>query len=153
MGRMLYEPLVHVPLIVKFPGAARPRGRDATPVQLVDIAPTVVQVAGADAIAGVQGEVLPHVTHASRAEEGANLFLVSSYGAAYDRAVRVLYDGTYKLITTSRGDRMLFDLSRDPSESEDLAAREPERVAELARQMETAFGTSVATAATDKQVN
>ncbi|MGH7895043.1 MAG: sulfatase [Candidatus Binatia bacterium] len=153
MGRMLYEPLLRVPLIVKFPGAARPRGRDATPVQLVDIAPTVVQAAGAEAIAGIQGEALPHVTHGSLAEEGINPFLVSSYGATYDRAVRVLYDGTYKLVTTSRGDRMLFDLSRDPSESEDLAAREPERVAELARRMETAFGTSVAAAATDKQVN
>ena len=28
MGRMLYEPLLHVPMVVKFPGADRPRGRD-----------------------------------------------------------------------------------------------------------------------------
>ena len=153
MGRMLYEPLVHVPLIVKFPGAGRTRGRDDTPVQLVDIVPTAVQAAGASAVAGVQGQALPHVTHAILAEEGINPFLVSSYGPTYDRAVRVLYDGTDKLITTSRGDRMLFDLARDPEEADNLAAREPERTAELSRRMEAAFGTTVAAATTDKQVN
>src|SRR6185295_12228209 len=37
IGRMLYEPLLHVPLIVKFPGADHPRGRVSTPVQVIDV--------------------------------------------------------------------------------------------------------------------
>jgi arylsulfatase A-like enzyme len=140
IGRMLYEPLLHVPLVVKFPGAERPRGRVADPVQLVDVLPTVLEAAGAPIPAGVQGEPLLHVTHPSVAEEDINPWLVAHYGPAYDRATRVLYDGSYKLITTSHGERMLFDLARDPAEADDLAARDPDRVDALARRLDTAMG-------------
>jgi arylsulfatase A-like enzyme len=153
MGRMLYEPLVHVPLVVKLPGKARPRGRDDRPVQLVDVVPTVLAQAGAPTIPGIQGQALPDVTHDSRAEEDINPFLVSSYGAAYDRAVRVVYDGSYKLMTTSRGDRMLFNLARDPGETENLAERDGPRVAELTRRLEAAFGTTMAANGGPSQVN
>ena len=78
---------------------------------------------------------------------------MSSYGEAYDRAVRVFYDGDYKLITTSRGERMLFDLAHDPGEAENLATREPERTADLARRLENAFGTTVAASDGHAQVN
>jgi arylsulfatase A-like enzyme len=153
MGRMLHEPLVHVPMVVKMPGPDRPRGRSDTPVQLVDVTPTALERAGARPIPGMQGQVLPHVTHPILAEEDINPFLVASYGAAYDRAVRVVYDGDYKLITTSRGDRMLFDLARDPGETQNLADREPQRLAELTRRLEAAFGTVVAAGETHPQVN
>jgi arylsulfatase A-like enzyme len=153
MGRMLYEPLVHVPLVVKFPGGAGPRGRDDRPVQLVDVTPTVLARAGAPMIAGMQGQPLPDVTRESRAEEDINPFLVSSYGAAYDRAVRVVYDPPFKLITTSRGDRMLFDLARDPGETDNLAEREGARLAELTRRLEAAFGTTMAANGGPSQVN
>jgi arylsulfatase A-like enzyme len=147
IGRMLYEGLLHVPLVVKFPAAARARGTSDTPVQLVDVLPTVLAAAGAPLPRGVQGEALPHVTHASLAEEEINPFLVAHYGEAYDRAVRVAYDGPYKLMTTSRGEQMLFDLARDPGENTDIAAREPERVAALRAQIEAVLGGAVSVAA------
>ncbi len=153
MGRMLWEQLVHVPLVVKLPGAARPRGRDDRPVQLVDVVPTVLAQAGAPPIPGVQGEALPDVRHEIRAEEDINPFLVSSYGAAYDRAVRVVYDGPYKLISTSRGERMLFDLAHDPDETQNLAERDGTRLAELTRRLEAAFGPTMAATGGSSQVN
>src|SRR5205823_3408250 len=52
---------------------------------------------------------------------------------------RVLYDGPYKLITTSRGERLLFDLERDPEETDDLAARDPARTEALARRLDSAM--------------
>ena len=81
MGRMLYEPLLHVPMVVKFPGADRPRGRVDTP--------------GADASTSCRpcsprpGARCPpasrasrsrHVTQPSLAEEDINPFLVAEYG-------------------------------------------------------------------------
>lgn len=155
IGRMLYEPVLHVPLVVKLPGAAHLRGRNGDPVQLVDVLPTVLAVAGAPVPPDVQGEALPHVSHASFAEEDINPFLVSRYGSVYDRAVRVIYDGDWKLITTSRGARMLFDLAHDPEEAQDLAAREPERVAALAARLEAQLDTMVAAAAarSNRQMN
>jgi arylsulfatase A-like enzyme len=153
MGRMLYEPLLHVPLVVKYPGADHPRGRVDTPVQTLDVTPTALVEAGAPVPAAVQGEPLRQVTRPSLAEEDINPLLVSEYGATYDRAVRVFFDGTWKLITTSHGQRMLFDLTHDPQEANDLAAAEPERAEELARRLEAEMSTMVATAEPTKQVN
>ncbi len=141
MGRMLYEPLLHIPMVVKFPGAERPRARVDTPVQVLDVAPTVLVEAGAPVPPDVQGEHLRHVTRPSLAEEDINPFLVSDYGETYDRGIRVLFDGSWKLIATSKGERMLFDLSRDPQETSDLALAEPERVAELAGRLEATMST------------
>jgi arylsulfatase A-like enzyme len=153
MGRMLYEPLLHIPLVVKFPGADHLRGRVDDPVQNVDVTPTALREAGAAMPPDVQGQDLRHVTRPSLAEEDINPFLVADYGETYDRAVRVLFDGSWKLISTSRGQRMLFDLSRDPAETHDLAAAEPDRVDELARRLEDRLSTMVATAEPTRQVN
>ncbi len=150
VGRMLYEPVLHVPLVVKFPGPTPPRGEATDPVQLVDVLPTVLAVAGAPVPPGVQGEALLQVTHPSMAEEDINPFLVSRYGETYNRGVRVIYDGPYKLITTSRGQQMLFDLTTDPGEANDLAGREPERVAALRQRLEAALGSGVAVATTSR---
>ncbi len=146
MGRMLYEPVLHVPMVVKYPGAEHPRGRVDTHVQILDVAPTVLAAAGAPIPPGVQGQQLGDVSRPSLAEEDINPVLVSGYGQTYDRAIRVLFDGSWKLITTSKGQRMLFDLSRDPQEMTDLAAAEPDRVEELARRLEATLSTMVAAA-------
>jgi arylsulfatase A-like enzyme len=138
MGRMLYEPLLRVPLVVKRPGATHRHVILDTPVQLVDLVPTVADVVGVAAPEGVEGRPLDAEAHRAYAEEGINPFLVARYGAFYDRAVRVVYDGDYKLISTSRGERMLFDLAADPDEASDLAGRQPDRVQELSQQLELA---------------
>jgi arylsulfatase A-like enzyme len=146
MGRMLYEPLLHVPMVAKFPGAARPRGRVDSPVQNLDVTPTVLREAGVAVPAEVQGQPLREVQHPTMAEEDINPFLVADYGEAYNRAMRVFIDGSWKLISTSKGQRMLFDLSQDPQEANDLAAAQPERVQELAQRLESAINTKLAAA-------
>ena len=148
-GRMMYEGLLHIPMVVKFPGAARPRGEVGDPVQLVDLLPTVLTLLGVPVPPGVQGEPLQRVTHTTIAEEHINPEFVAYYGEVYNRALRVLYDGPYKLITSSRGERELFDLGRDPGEADDLAGREPARVAEMEQRLEatmSAMDTKVAAA-------
>src|SRR5581483_3637368 len=94
-GRMMYEGLLHIPMVVKLPGAEHPRGTVDEPVQLVDILPTVLGAIGAALPPGVQGEALPHVRHEIVAEEQINPEFVAHYGAVYDRAMRVLYDRPY----------------------------------------------------------
>jgi arylsulfatase A-like enzyme len=136
---MMYEGLLHIPMIVKFPGADHPRGESRSPVQLVDVLPTIVATTGAVLPAGVQGEPLQAVDHAVLAEEHINPEFVSQYGAVYNRALRALYDGDYKLITTSRGQRFLFDLAHDRDEERNLASKEPERVAKMEETLEAAM--------------
>lgn len=136
-GRMMYEGLLHIPMVVKLPGADRPRGERADRVQLVDVMPTVLSTLGAPEPEGVQGEPIQGVTHATIAEEHINPEFVAQFGEVYNRALRVYYDGPYKLISTSRGERVLFDLAQDPNEETDLASREPQRVAEMEQRLET----------------
>jgi len=145
-GRMMYEGLLHIPLVVKLPGPEHPRQTVDEPVQLVDILPTVLAAVGAPVPDGVQGEALPHVTHEIVAEEHINPEFVSHFGEAYDRALRVLYQGPYKLIATSKGKRLLFDLGRDPDEAEDLGVREPARVQQMESRLEAIMSVMVADA-------
>jgi arylsulfatase A-like enzyme len=119
------------------------RGQIGDPVQLVDILPTVAAAVGAPVPPGVQGEPLPHVRHEIVAEEHINPEFVAHYGAVYDRAIRVLYDRPYKLIETSKGDRMLFDLAHDPEEADNLASREPERAKDLEKRLDAAMSVMV----------
>jgi arylsulfatase A-like enzyme len=138
-GRMMYEGLLHVPLVVKLPGATRPRAVVDNPVQLVDILPTVLQTIGAPVPAGVQGAPLQQVARNSLAEEDINPEFVSFYGEVYNRALRVFYDGPYKLIASSRGERLLFDLTKDPDETNDLAKNEERRVSRMEEELDTAM--------------
>jgi len=146
MGRMLYEPLIHIPMVVKFPGASHPKGRLDDLVQNLDVTPTVLREAGVPVPADMQGQPLREVKRPTIAEEDINPFLVADYGDVYNRAIRVVVDGPWKLISTSKGQRMLFDLSKDPQEKNDLAAAEPERVQELAQRLESTVNTKLAAA-------
>ena len=138
--------LLHIPMVVKFPGAAHPRGRLDDPVQNLDVTPTVLREAGVPVPADMQGQPLREVKRPTIAEEDINPFLVADYGDVYNRAMRVVVDGPWKLISTSKGQRMLFDLSKDPQEKNDLAAAEPERVQELAQRLESTVNTKLAAA-------
>jgi len=140
-GRMMYEGLLHVPLIVKLPGADRPRGEVTQQVQIVDILPTVLRAIGAESPAAVEGEPLQQVTHVNLAEEHINPEFVAVYGNVYNRALRVVYDPPYKLILTSQGEKMLFDLGKDPDEMHNLATEDPDRVARMEADLEGAIGT------------
>ncbi|HEY2387859.1 MAG TPA: sulfatase-like hydrolase/transferase [Candidatus Binatia bacterium] len=136
-GRMMYEGLLHIPMVVKMPGTDRPRGDRTDRVQLVDVLPTVLATIGAPMPEGVQGEPVQHVTHETLAEEHINPEFVAQFGDVYNRALRVYYDGPFKLISTSRGDRFLFNLTTDPNEDQNIASQDPQRVAEMEQRLET----------------
>jgi arylsulfatase A-like enzyme len=102
-------------------------------------------VTGAKLAAEVEGTPLDDAgKHPVFAEEWINPYLVQGFGESYNRTIRVVIEGGYKLIATSRGERMLFDLDRDPGEEHDLAAAEPERVEHLAGVLERRDGLHVA---------
>ena len=112
----LYEPLVHVPLVVRFPDGKGPAGRRLSPfVSLLDVAPTIADLFG---VAGRAGS--------DRAFRGRSLLdviamLESIVGRPLER---------YKFIDDTRsGEEQLYDLSTDPGEARDLTAADPLRTA------------------------
>jgi arylsulfatase A-like enzyme len=138
-GTQLYEEQVRVPLLLRWP-LGLPSGQVVDgPVSLVDLAPTLLDLAGVPPAskAKMQGRSLvPRIQGEEAANEDAPVFLfrpdnTEIPGEQY--AVRV---GDWKLIVgPDAGARELFDLSRDPGEQNDLSAQEPARVEALDRKI------------------
>ncbi|MGK3966186.1 sulfatase-like hydrolase/transferase [Sorangium sp. So ce118] len=123
-GVELYEEAIRVPLVVALPGAAP--ARYPHPVSTVDIAPTVLELGGAEATAVEGGSLAAIATGADRAPRGP----------VFARAARrsALVDGQLKLLVAHRKKRdrlFLFDLERDPRETRDLSGERPDDVTRL----------------------
>lgn len=130
-----YEGGVSTPLIVHWPAGVAARGdRRRTVGHVVDVVPTLLELAGLPPVAGPGAPALPgrSLAPALAADVGgpdAPVF----FQHAGNRALRV---GDLKLVSArDRSDAWeLYDLSADRGEQHDLAAAQPDRVAELAAQ-------------------
>jgi len=131
-GTLPFEGLVHVPLVVKYPGAWRAGTRVPGRVSTLGIFGTILSSAGLPYPAGTQVRTLD-VVHDVWVED------VTPTG----ERLRVGYDGQYKIVSLASADRastQLYDLAADPEELHllaDDAAAEPLRAA-LARFAEDA---------------
>jgi arylsulfatase A-like enzyme len=130
--RYLWEPLVRVPLVVKPPGPDRLGRREARPVSLVDVLPLVLRELGLAEPPGVQGEAPPATRRELLAE-------VNPIGGSETGDWRARWDGRFKYLSSTLGDRYLFDLTADPRETRNLVSREPERAERAAQALERAF--------------
>jgi arylsulfatase A-like enzyme len=128
-----YDETVAVPLILKAAGAVPPRARIEQPVRLIDVAPTLLDLAGVEPPDGLQGRsLLPLV-------EGGDGTAVSALSQDKLRPSRyALRRGPWKLIVDLDGGAAeLYDHRTDPGELDDRAAAQPHLVAELSRELTT----------------
>ncbi len=123
-GGSLHQEQIRVPLIVRTPGA--PGGRRVEGVvELVDLAPTILQSAGIEAPAGMSGwSFYDALVRGGRAGDDAGLAEIPY------RETKALRLGNQKLIVSPDGVE-LYDLEQDPGEESDLAAARPEEVRRL----------------------
>ncbi len=132
-GCRFYEGLVHVPLIISSPSRFRQGVRSGALVELIDIAPTLLQLAGLDVPDDVQGRtLLPILTGGSTADSHRDV-VRCEYRDALDMPgvshADMIFDGRHKLVVyhgTGLGE--LFDLEDDPHEFDNLwdAAEAPD---------------------------
>ncbi len=120
----LYEEVVGVPLLMRLPGTIPAGVVIDDPVQLTDIAPTVLELAGATIPRGVQGRSLAGLLSASQ-EEGKELaVLAEDYD--HQKTVRKMARlGGFKLIKSFDGkdNEELYNLNVDPRELENLLTK------------------------------
>ncbi len=118
LGRQnLYEHSVHVPLVFGGPGITKSRKRDAF-CGLLDIHPTLCDLAGLDAPAGLEGQSLAPAMRGQGRKGRESLFF------AYKDVQRAVRDERFKLIEYNvAGQRttQLFDLEDDLWELKNLA--------------------------------
>lgn len=125
-GTTLHEPLLRIPLILKFPGSRMAPGARDDEVQLVDLFPTILDELGLEIPPDVQGSALGRRGHPAIAEVYPLPFMEHARGD-----FRMLRDGSEKFVWHSGGEHRLFDVVADPDESDDLAGRRPERARNL----------------------
>jgi len=130
---LLYREALQVPLLVKLPGSRGGGTRVAEPVQLSDILPTVTEVLGLPAPAGVSGRSL--LASAAKGAPARTLYGETLYprlqlGWA---DLRSAVSGRWHYILGPRPE--LYDRLADPDERDDLVKRERETAARLARDL------------------
>jgi len=133
-GVALYEGGARVPLVFCGPEVVRPGRISAEPVVTTDVFPTLLELAGGSQASypKLDGNSLVCLLKAKTETLGREaVFLYRSYDDQY-AAVRA---GEWKLIAYRSGKSELFKLSTDPSESDDRAARDPEKTAALRTQL------------------
>ncbi len=115
-GHLPYEEELRVPLVVRLPDhPERPRGSRTTLVSLIDVAPTLLDLAGVGvAPPAPRGRSLVPVIEGAE-EPGRPVFAQTGGGWS----VRV---GPLKLLALESGAYELYDLANDPGELRNLAA-------------------------------
>jgi len=135
-GVSLYDELVMVPLIIRLPGGELAGRRIAEPVQLIDVAPTLIEIAGLAPPRAFQGiSLLPYMSGRARLSGYPGFSEADHMGPGHN-VKRCLRTGEFKYyydINTKQG--MLFDLVNDPGEKSDLAAARPELAARMSAEL------------------
>jgi arylsulfatase A-like enzyme len=133
-----YEGGNRVPMLVRWPGVAKAGGTCATPVVIEDFFPTLLELAGA----GWQGKTIQQVDGVSfvpllrgdapaPGERVMTWHFPHHYGQTPFSSIR---KGPWKMIHHHADRRLeLFNLDDDLGEHNDLAAKEPGKLSELAR--------------------
>jgi arylsulfatase A-like enzyme len=142
-GPLLYNPLVHVPLMVRLPDG-QPGRRVKTSAEHVDIAPTILDLLGVEIPRYMQGESLAGAIrdgngNGGRAGDGYGAggrgakpkFSVSTEcptagGYSRGRSISAVCNGRKLILNLPSGACELYDRVGDPEESTNIATGEPD---------------------------
>lgn len=163
----VFEELLRVPLVVRYPGTVKAGRRVPEPVMLQDLYPTLLALAHApppgrtrDAAGPRESFLLPGIEGVSEASgrpagETGGRVLIGEFArpiqfleiiqqrfpeatiGPWDRELVAYHRGNEKLHWASDGRHRLYDLAADPGETTDMAGRRGDRVSDLAAQVES----------------
>lgn len=135
----VYQEEVHVPLVIRAPGIQAAGRRIATPVELIDLYPTIFELLGLPDPPNTCGRSLvPLLEGRGAPARPYDVFTETSHGWIWDgdRVAQnkvpyfAVVRGKRKLICRE-GKRELYDLADDPGETRDLAKEKTPEADEL----------------------
>ncbi len=123
-GCRFFEGLVHVPMIWSWRGRTRADLRSEALVELVDIAPTLLEAVGLEVPANMQGRSLWPILTGEAAPDRHKDHVISEFNDALGSATgrgpshgSMYFDGRYKhILYQGTGLGELYDLEADPDE-------------------------------------
>lgn len=161
-ARSLYEEVLHIPLIMRLPGMVEGPRLIESPIALMDVLPTLVDLLGLSRIDQYQGYSYASLLRGEETEDEASLRpLLFSQNFRYGSAVRLsLTEGRYKMIHT-RTDEVfgtsrpldfkspslrslapgyeLFDMATDPAEWNNVYEDDDDVSARMRKDLEEIF--------------
>ena len=131
---LVYEPSIRVPLLMRGPGIPRGAHRSQV-VANIDVAPTIVDAAGARAsVRAVDGRSLLPLAADGGLQWGRDLLFENGTSANRYQAIRT---SRYKYVKYVNGEREFYDLARDPYELQSALTADNRRIrSSLARRLD-----------------
>jgi len=141
-GLTVYSQVVDVPLVIAAPGRLPSGERVSTPVQMHDAYGTLLDLAGLDYSDRIS--LVPVVSGAPRpgpivAKAWASRSWSESIGGRFDDNWSLYREGPWALISSSGGDRQLFNLSTDRGMTRDISMAHPQRLAQMVAKANASF--------------
>jgi arylsulfatase A-like enzyme len=133
-GRNLYEQSLRIPLGLVWKGRI-PAGKLASQTTLMDVAPTLLELAGIEAPESLPGRSWAETARAGRAPAAGGISYFQTHrgavhGGTHDSekkrskgllSVAIMTDGRKEILTLDPQESQLFDLADDPGELHNLA--------------------------------
>jgi len=129
--RTLYDELVRVPLIIKYPSNYKQAGVIEKRVSLVDLFPTILSMLDLPIPANIDGQPLPKSQHFIIAEWNMRGF----DSKKYRRDLKAIYKGKEKYIWASNSLHELYNLEKDPGETTNLIEKFPQKAQDMERDL------------------
>ncbi len=153
----VHDTLLRVPLVLRYPPRVAAGQMIGAPVQLHDLYPTLLALAGVPPPEGTTIEAVPLPGAGIAAPgRGAEDPIVGEFAgppvdflktmqelfpkadlSRFDRTLVALREDGWKIIWGSDGRHLLFHVAVDPGETRDLAASDPARLQQLVHQVQT----------------
>jgi len=125
----MYEASVRVPLVIRGPGLSRGLAVDNI-VSLIDIFPTLTDIAGIDCPADVDGESLIPLARGDTTES-RNWALAIHTGTSCNTTMYMLRKDDWKYVAYPGYRPQLFNLAEDPAEIDDMWAKRKDVTARM----------------------
>jgi hypothetical protein len=126
-GLQVYDETIHVPLMMRLPGVIPAGLRVATPVSLVDVAPTILDLVGASPLVGADGESLLPLLAGDRLSERRQAVFsecASALNVAAD-LLSVRLPALHCIYRTRLGTSECYDPAEDPGEHRPVTSDHP----------------------------
>jgi arylsulfatase A-like enzyme len=138
-GRSAYEEVLRVPLVVAWPGRITAGVRHDRVTGLIDVMPTLLDLAGIPVPDGLQGSSFAACLTATCGPDAADRPLFAQ--VVQDTfALEMVRHGRYKLVRHVRGprtgERELYDLVDDPLERRSVTSTRAQAAADLERRLD-----------------
>jgi uncharacterized sulfatase len=131
----LYQEVIKIPLIIKYPSSSPQKGVYLNRVSLVDIVPTLLSFLELPLPEDLQGVNLFEGRSWVMAEIYRRYYKVPRKGEIFARDLKVLLLDNYKFIQEYskelKGQEELYDIENDPRELKNLIDKMPEKAKEM----------------------